>query len=195
MASPFPGMNPNLEQSDCWQDFHQSYMKEIRDQIVALAGLNYVVKLEAHIYIRELPNDPLRFVGKADVGLSHPQGERTAVAGTSVLEAPVLFRVPAVEMEKSAYIEIRDKAQRQLVTVIEMLSPTNKYSGADREAYLTKRLALLHSPVNFVELDFYDAAGYGNYIYLGTPEPALSPQAETWAKQLIPPRQSLAPST
>lgn len=26
MPSPFPGMNPYLEQDDVWQDFHQSFI-------------------------------------------------------------------------------------------------------------------------------------------------------------------------
>ncbi len=39
------------------------------------------------------------------------------------------------------------------MTVIELLSPTNKYAGPDREQYLVKRRELLASPVHFVEID------------------------------------------
>lgn len=33
MPSPLPGMDPYIEQSDIWEDFHQSLAVEIRDQL------------------------------------------------------------------------------------------------------------------------------------------------------------------
>jgi hypothetical protein len=32
----------------------------------------------------------------------------------------------------------------------------------------------------------YDAANYGKYIYLEDPEPPLTPDDVTWARQLVP---------
>src|SRR5262249_47017735 len=42
---------------------------------------------------------------------------------------------------------------RELVTVIELLSPANKKTGPDREQYLAKRGNLLHGSVHLVEID------------------------------------------
>jgi hypothetical protein len=42
---------------------------------------------------------------------------------------------------------------RRLITVIELLSPTNKYSGPDREQYLLEHSRLLASPAHLVEID------------------------------------------
>jgi hypothetical protein len=39
------------------------------------------------------------------------------------------------------------------VTVLELLSPANKTSGKDRDAYLAKRQDYLHAGTNLVELD------------------------------------------
>ena len=58
-----------------------------------------------------------------------------------------------VEVEEVYRLEIRDRTGTDLVTIIELLSPTNKYSGPDREQYLTKRRLVLHSRTNFVEID------------------------------------------
>jgi hypothetical protein len=58
-----------------------------------------------------------------------------------------------VDVDRLNYLVIEDVEYREVVTVIEVLSPTNKYSGADREQYLTKRRQLLHSRVHFVEID------------------------------------------
>lgn len=49
-------------------------------------------------------------------------------------------------------IEIRDVAQRRLVTAIEILSPTNK-RGEGRAEYLAKRRRLLLSSAHLMEID------------------------------------------
>lgn len=33
MPSPFPGMNPYLEQNDTWEDFHQEFLTRARSQL------------------------------------------------------------------------------------------------------------------------------------------------------------------
>jgi hypothetical protein len=58
-----------------------------------------------------------------------------------------------VDRERLSFLEIRDRDGWQLVTVIELLSPANKYAGPDREQYLAKRRELLASAVHFVEID------------------------------------------
>jgi hypothetical protein len=40
-----------------------------------------------------------------------------------------------------------------VVTVVELLSPSNKYASSDREQYVGKRAQLLTSHVNLVEID------------------------------------------
>jgi len=58
-----------------------------------------------------------------------------------------------VDTERHGYVEIRDRRNRELVTVIELLSPTNKRPGPDREQYLAKRRQLFASNVHLVEID------------------------------------------
>jgi hypothetical protein len=62
-----------------------------------------------------------------------------------------------VDEEHLGYIEIRDRESRELVTVVELLSPANKRPGADREQYLLKRRRLLKSPAHLVEIDLLRA--------------------------------------
>jgi hypothetical protein len=50
-------------------------------------------------------------------------------------------------------VEIRDAANRQLVTAIEVLSLTNK-RGEGREEYLVKRRRILLSTAHLIEIDF-----------------------------------------
>lgn len=61
--------------------------------------------------------------------------------------------LPAQDVERVPFLEIRDHRGRTLVTVIELLSPSNKRAGEDREQYLAKRRELLRGPAHLVEID------------------------------------------
>ena len=70
------------------------------------------------------------------------------------MEAPVVGRIfPAVDIERHAFLEVRARQDLELVTILELLSPSNKKKGTDREQYLAKRRAILASSVHLVELD------------------------------------------
>ncbi len=72
---------------------------------------------------------------------------------TSLREAPLEVGVPAVDTEALSYLEIRDRDSHELITVVTLLSPSNKYAGPHREQYLAKALQLQRSWVDFVEID------------------------------------------
>src|SRR5262249_51535375 len=152
MPSPFPGMNPYLEQEDAWQDFHQSFIPLIREVLMQQVQPAYFVKVEEHLYIHELPGDERHYLGRADVSIT-PAPLQPGAPGPAVLDAPAVGRIStAVDVERHAYLEIRDRRKRELITVLEMLSPSNKNSGPDREQYLAKRRKVLLSPVHLVEI-------------------------------------------
>ena len=54
MPSPFPGMNPYIEQDAFWQDFHLEFLPAIRGRLVAQVRPKYIVMLDEHIYVQEL---------------------------------------------------------------------------------------------------------------------------------------------
>ena len=55
---------------------------------------------------------------------------------------------------QETYLVIRDRETMKVVTVIEVLSPSNKRRNGDgRREYLTKRVEILSSPTHLVELD------------------------------------------
>ena len=63
MPSPFPGMNPYLEQDAFWQDFQLEFLPAIRGRLVAQVRPKYIVMLEEHRYVQERPPQPRRLVG------------------------------------------------------------------------------------------------------------------------------------
>jgi len=154
MPSPFPGMNPYLEQDDIWHDFHERLIPYVSEVIVPQVRPGYIVKLDEHVYIHERSAAEREFLGRADVGVARGDLPLPSRQATQVLEAPVQGRIPvAVDVERLSFVEIRDRRDRQLVTVLELLSPSNKRPGADREQYLAKRRQLLAGNVHLVEID------------------------------------------
>jgi hypothetical protein len=144
-------MNPYLEQSDAWEDFHGNFMHHARELLAGQVGPNYVVKIEVRLLLHELSAEERRFLGKADIGVSMraPPGGGQAEG----VAAPFQLRLPAVEIEKHRSLEIRDRRNRRVVTALELLSPSNKTAGPDRDDYLAKRRQVLASQTHFVEID------------------------------------------
>ena len=158
MPSPFPGMNPYLEHADVWHDFHESFLPRVRDRLVAQVGRDYVVKLEQHLYVEELsPQQPRTLFGRSDVSLAQKATELSRPSGAAaLLESPVEVVPLLVDEFTECYIEIHDRQSRKLITVIELLSPSNK-TGNDRNQYLAKRDQILKSTASLVEIDLLRA--------------------------------------
>jgi hypothetical protein len=146
-------MNPYLEQPGVWHDFHQALILAIRNAITPQIRPGYVAKIEDHIYIHELASEERYLLGRSDVSVVK-SGERVPVATAHTIVAPAYGRIlPNVDQIHESYIEIRDRESQELTTVIEILSPTNKASGSDREQYLGKRNVILAGNTHLVEID------------------------------------------
>jgi hypothetical protein len=154
MASPFPGMNPYLEQEDVWHDFHQRFPVVAAAMLTAQVDPRYIVKIDQHTFIHELSAEERRPFGRPDLHVT-PSGTSTPLpsSGGVAVEGFLPILMPAVDVERQPFIEIRDRESRRVITVVELLSPCNKYAGADREQYLGKRSNLLRSKTHLVEID------------------------------------------
>jgi Protein of unknown function (DUF4058) len=147
-------MNPYVEQDAFWQDFHLEFLPALRGRLVAQVRPKYIVMLDEHLYVQELPHEPRRLVGRSDVSLAVTRKPMARhVAGVGTLEAPTQVRIPVQEVRRVPFLEVRDRLGRELITVVELLSPANKRGGADREQYVAKREQLLQSAAHFVEID------------------------------------------
>lgn len=162
MPSPFPGMNPYLEQDDAWEDFHHNFISHAREMLSGQVGPNYYVKVEVRLYLHELPLEERHYFSRGDVGVS-ASPSKTSGTLAATMSAPVQLTLPAVDVERHSSLEIRDRRNRRVITVIELLSPSNKTPGPDRNDYLRKRRELLRSPTHFVEIDLRRGAGERPY--------------------------------
>jgi hypothetical protein len=155
MPSPFPGMNPYLEQEGLWLDFHETYVIALRAALVPQILPNYVAIIEQHVYVREPEGERNVVVVRPDTAIVDQTGESALRPGGTALAAPTYVDLsgPALDVERESFIEVRDRNLRRVITVVELLSPSNKRPGDDRSAYLAKRNRYLKSGVNLVEID------------------------------------------
>lgn len=153
MPSPFPGMNPYFEQPGVWRGFHNLFVGKLTEAITARTLPRYIVRTEESVYI-ERGDDTREMVRVSDIAVKRgdfPAPDGTG--GTATITAPVTgsVRMRAVRL-RHLWLTVRDSRSREVVTVIEVLSPSNK-RGEDRSQYLRKRRRLLRSAAHLVEID------------------------------------------
>ncbi|CAN5235105.1 DUF4058 family protein [soil metagenome] len=119
MPSPFPGMDPFLEEPKRWPLFRHQFVAALYQ--IVLPGLvdRYRVRVATRDYTTELP------------------------LFTSVLR----------EQQNEEYIEVRDRSDGRLVTLMDVVSPANRTTTTGREVYLETRKQAENQRVALVEID------------------------------------------
>jgi uncharacterized protein DUF4058 len=156
MPAPFPGIDPFIE-GQAWSDFHLTMISEVRAALIPLVRPRYIVRVEERVYLDEQAEDEIELI-EPDVFVAEerePTSDRGGAAtGVAVAPEPVIVSLPMSAQRRQRFLALRDRESLRLVTVIEILSPTNERSGGDgRRQYLEKRKELLQSAVNLIELD------------------------------------------
>lgn len=151
---PFPGMDPYTEARHLWKGLHTQLIGELSThQLPPLLAPAYFVDAEPSLQIRDERDiyPDVQIVTERTPPPYQPAGLGLPVAEATV--AIVVAPETEVEDEESA-IFIREAETERLVTVLEILSYSNKTSGAEKRArYLLKRQQLLNSGVHLVEID------------------------------------------
>jgi Protein of unknown function (DUF4058) len=156
MLSPFPGMDPYLEQPIFWSSFHNRLMVAIADAIEPQLSSQYYVEVEARTY--QSDSDDGLLIGIPDATVFFRQSANLipeSITNESVLvqARPEQVTLPVPQAIKERYLEVRAIATDEVITVIEILSPKNKRGGEGRATYEKKRSLILGTSTNLVELD------------------------------------------
>lgn len=177
MPSPLPGMDPWLEAPSIWPDFHD----RLAEELSAILNLSLPEPYYAQLGVRE----ELGIVGGIvsrriipDVSVQKPPasgGLNRRGDGTAVLDGPRAaltesYEISALdEPREVSFVEVRDsRLGHEVVTLIEILSPTNKHPGPDRDNYMRKRNEILASQSSLIEIDLLrmgDRDFYGQEVF------------------------------
>ena len=165
MKSPFPGMDPYIEASRLWGDFHDKLIGEIERAVSMALPRGYVARIGARSYIVlteseekvERHFEPDVKVTARRGGKRKPARGDDGNAATAVEDGEAVSLRAFIEEDfEESFIDIYELEEpgHRLVTSIEVLSPSNKVRGAKGwKQYLRKRQALLLGKANLVEID------------------------------------------
>jgi hypothetical protein len=192
MASPFPGMDPWLE--DFWRDIHARLVIYAADHLQGRLPGDLRARVEERVVVEPM-DDRSRNVYPDVRVVERGRGPALAVAvesGVAVAE-PLVMRVASEPMTET-FIEIIDVATgKRVVTVLEVLSLANKLPGDSRNQYRQKRKELMAGGVSLVEIDLqtlidqcYRNGGYDDDLdYARQPNRRLDPDDVRWADELL----------
>ena len=171
MPSPFPGMDPYLEDPDIWKDFHADLLRHWRDQLDEQLPPAYVAQLHERERLIELSREQARRVVPDLEGMIQKRLGRNDSLELDL--NPHDKRVAITQRFQIPYLAIRRKTSRKLVTIIEVFLPgTKSYCGG--HDYMDKRKAQLKEPIHLVELDLI----IGGYRL---PGPETDPEGDYYA--------------
>jgi hypothetical protein len=119
MPSPFPGMDPYLEEEKLWISFHHQLVGCLYQ--ILLPGLvdRYRARIAHRTYTTEFP----------------------------------LFTSIIREEHLEEFIEVRQRIDNKLITLVEVVSPTNKLKKEGRLGYHETRKAARSQGASIVEID------------------------------------------
>lgn len=158
MHSPFPGMDPFLEAPSQWSEFHARFIYELAADLGDNVGDDYGVHIEKRIYLVEdnLWRDSRGFQAIPDIMIERqrlPAADNAGRTISIISEPTYLERFEAMEVHEW-FIEIRELRSRDVVTVIELVSPFNKAAGTrGADDFKTKRSAVMASRTHWIEID------------------------------------------
>jgi hypothetical protein len=155
-------MDPYLERPRLWPGFHAWLMPALAEDLSVRLLPRYFVALEERVYIAAtndlagIPNGVV--VAAADSPAARPRPAQPAtVAGVAEravsVPAVLVATLPVPNRIREVYLEVRETATGEVVTAIELLSPTNKRPGEGRREYEEKRLRTLGTRTHLVEID------------------------------------------
>jgi hypothetical protein len=146
-------MDPYLEKPGLWKQVHTNLIVDIQRSLAPRVRPKYQVAIEQRNFLALSAGEPL--VGEPDVLVIEPTG-RPPVALTrngavAVVNGSYTVSLPEPQQVIERYLEVRDVESGEVITVIEILSPSNKLE--DRKRDERKRQRVLTSMTNLVEID------------------------------------------
>lgn len=119
MGSPFPGMDPYLEDEKRWPAFQPVIVQALYQMLLPGLMDRYRARVGERLYCSE----------------------------------QALFTSIIREQHKEAFIEVRQRSDGRLITLVEVVSPGNKITAEGRKLYLERRDEVKKMNANIVEID------------------------------------------
>ncbi len=157
MPSPFPGVDPYLENPEFWPEVHHRLITAIAIAIGPALRPKYRVAIEKRIYLSDAEDSDFLAIPDVTVFSKPSTVSQSAATATLPYVEPITVTVPILEEAREGYLELREVGTNRVITVIEILSPKNKRTEKGKEEYENKRQEVLRSSSHLVEIDLLRA--------------------------------------
>lgn len=196
MGSPFPGMDPYLEQPAFWSELHGNLIFRIQEALNPVLPISYVATVEPRIEVGYWDLEDSRFF-RPDVVIEQETPMAVSPAsGVAVVFTPLELDTIVREEIEVFRVRVIHRESNRLVTAIEILSPINKRPGNKAyDEYVRKREDLLDTSAHLLEIDllrkgrrvpmFHRLPDAAYFIILGRSD--RRPTCEVWPLQLADP--------
>jgi len=157
MPSPFPGMDPWLEDEEVFPNLHERLIVYLSEALNEVMPPGYVATIKSRVWV----DDESR--REPDVAVFGRDRLHNGSAG-GVVTLPGLLAVGqelVSDPVEEAYLEILSPRGRRLVTAVEVISLSNKKAGdKGRKTYQDKQTEYKLAAVNLVEIDLLRRGPY-----------------------------------
>ncbi len=160
-SSPFPGMDPYLEDPAGWPDVHHSLLSTIREHIAAVVSPHFYVRVEERVYLTDGLTDEhdTQFIPDVIITTRRKSTvQQLPLSATATITEPAIVEEVIGEEVHDYYLEVRDARSHKVVTAIELLSPANKIKNSRGYKKLQEKKHLLRQGgAHWLEIDLLRA--------------------------------------
>ncbi len=169
MKNPFPGMNPWLQ--DYWRDVHASLLVYARNALNGALPAGLRARVDERLEVESAVTDEPGRAYLPDVAVTADWDRSAFPATAATLEVarPVIVTVTRKVARRLEIV----KSDEHIVTVLEVLSPSNRRGAYAVEAWCRKRDDYLDAGFHAVEVDLIRA---GVWVLPGDCPPRRVPE-------------------
>ncbi|HLK59135.1 MAG TPA: DUF4058 family protein [Chthonomonadaceae bacterium] len=157
MPGPFPGMDPWLEDPVGWGDVHDGLIGRMRAALNAILPPEYVARGVERCYVVQPERD---IVPDLTIHRQPPRTTQKPGSGGIALASDPSLMISLAPLEmRETYIEILSiRDSHQIVTVMEVLSPSNKAPNSKGlRLYRKKQREVVAARKHLIEIDLLRA--------------------------------------
>ena len=165
----FDHFRPPIYDHHIWSSFHGRWAVAIMDHLNRTLPRRFLAENQIHLG-RSLEADVVEFdrePGTFTNGLGHWPAGTDDGGGTAVAVAPAVYAPPApamsipVEFHDEIQVRVHDTERtREVVAVVELVSPANKDRPDEREVFALKSLGYLKAGIGLVVADIVTTKGF-----------------------------------
>jgi hypothetical protein len=158
-------MDPYLEQH--WGDVHLNLISFAEGLLNEHLPRDLRARAQERILV-ELPSEERTYYPDVRVVEHGRRGQGGPTVAASDVTVAEPLEVPFLEPETQGFLEIVEtRPERRVITVLEVLSPSNKYAGRGRDLYRQKQSDLADAGISLVEIDLLRAGPHVLQVPLG----------------------------